>query len=333
MCNTILIVDDSKHIQKQIEVFLKSGGYSNLLFADTAQKAFELLGMEPAGNASNSVDLILMDIKLPEMDGVEACRRIKSVEQLKDIPIIMVTAEDANEVLQLAFDARAIDYIKKPINKVELIVRVGSVLKIKQEIDEQIKREKELLKLTELLEETNQKLQQANEMLRQISRTDVLTGIANRRHFEDLSRNEWKRACRLSRPVSVVLMDIDFFKNYNDTYGHQRGDDCLKQVAVALSRALKRPSDMIARYGGEEFVAFLMDTDKNGAIMVAETMQSYVNSLNIPHKSSPVSDRVTVSFGIATVVPEVHSSPEALIANADMALYKAKQEGRNRIRL
>jgi len=179
----------------------------------------------------------------------------------------------------------------------------------------------------------NQKLHQANEMLYQISRTDELTGIANRRHFDELFETEWRRAARLSKPVSVILIDIDFFKNYNDTYGHQMGDECLKRVANALKIAIKRPCDILARYGGEEFIVLLSDTDGNGAAKVAETMQSNVAALSIAHKNSHVGNTVTVSFGISSMVPEINGSPELLIAKADSALYQAKHEGRNRIKL
>lgn len=257
MCSTILVVDDSVHVQKQIEVFLKTAGYSKLLFAESASEVFKHLNVESPEKEPNKVDLILMDINMPGLSGVEVCRQIKAIGHLRDIPIVMVTAEDTDAGLQLAFEAGAVDYIKKPVSEVELVVRVGSVLKLKHEMDERISREKELLNITSLLEESNQKLQQVNVILNRLSRIDGLTGIANRRHFDDLFCQEWKRAGRLSKPISLLLVDIDFFKNFNDTYGHQLGDECLKQVAGALSRALKRPCDVIARYGGEEFVASL----------------------------------------------------------------------------
>ena len=179
----------------------------------------------------------------------------------------------------------------------------------------------------------NQKLHQANQMLYQISRTDGLTRIANRRHFDELFETEWRRAARLSKPVSVILIDIDFFKNYNDTYGHQMGDECLKWVAHALKRAIKRPCDVLARFGGEEFIVLLSDTDGNGAVKVAKSIQSNVAALSIAHKNSHVGNTVTVSFGISSMVPEINGSPELLIAKADSALYQAKHEGRNRIKL
>lgn len=333
MCSTILVVDDSVHVHKQIEVFLKTAGYSNLLFAESASEVFKHLNVESPEKEPNKVDLILMDINMPGLSGVEVCRQIKTIERFRDIPIVMVTAEDTDAGLQPAFEAGAVDYIKKPVSEVELVVRVGSVLKLKHEMDERKNREQELLNITGLLEESNQKLQQVNVILNRLSRIDGLTGIANRRHFDDLFCQEWKRAGRLSKPISLLLVDIDFFKNFNDTYGHQLGDECLKQVAGALSRALKRPCDVIARYGGEEFVAFLPETDEKGAIMVAETMQVNMADANIPHRNSPVSDKVTVSIGVSTAVPAANLLPGTLIADADKALYQAKQEGRNRIKI
>ncbi len=333
MCSTILVVDDSVHVQKQIEVFLKTAGYSKLLFAESAPEVFKHLNVESPEKEPNKVDLILMDINIPGLSGVEVCRQIKAIGHLRDIPIVMVTAEDTDAGLQLAFEAGAVDYIKKPVSEVELVVRVGSVLKLKHEMDERKSREKDLLNITSLLEESSQKLQQVNVILNRLSRIDGLTGIANRRHFDGLFCQEWKRAGRLSKPISLLLVDIDFFKNFNDTYGHQLGDECLKQVAGALSGALKRPCDVIARYGGEEFVAFLPETDEKGAIMVAETMQVNMANVNIPHRNSPVSDKVTVSIGVSTAIPVTNLLPGTLIADSDKALYQAKQEGRNRIKI
>ena len=327
---SILIVDDSRHIRIQLRHFLSMGGYSDLLFAENAHEAFKLLGITNQEGLAGEIDLILMDISMPEVEGIEACRKIKTAEHTTDIPVIMVTGNTSAEALDSAFQAGAVDYITKPVNKVELLARVSSVLRLKNEMDCRKAREKELLEMTMLLEETNKKLEQANEMLRRLSVTDGLTGISNRRYFEEFLTREWERACRYTRPLSALMLDIDFFKAYNDTYGHQRGDECLKQVARSLSDAVKRPSDIVARYGGEEFVVLLPETDLDGAVKIAEFIKEKVSDLNIPHAGSKVSQQVTLSIGIASMVPTLISKPEDLIAYADKALYQAKEGGRDR---
>lgn len=328
---SILIVDDSIQIHNQLGFYLKSNGYQDLLFAGSAHEAYKHLGLDAPSVPPGTIDLILMDIRMPDIDGIEACRRIKAEECLQDIPVIMVTAENTPEGLQSAFDAGAVDYITKPLNKVELLVRISSVLKLKHESDRRITRENELLELTKLLEETNEKLQQANDMLQHLSSTDGLTDIANRRRFEEFFINEWKRVTRLSKPISIIILDVDFFKKYNDTYGHQKGDECLRKIAKALHSSLKRPCDLVARYGGEEFVALLSDTDSNGAKKVAELMQKNIAALKIEYENPEVHDTVTVSLGISTIVPKTNSIPEKLINAADKALYLAKDNGRNQI--
>jgi len=186
---------------------------------------------------------------------------------------------------------------------------------------------------TKLLAETNSKLQQANEVLHSISMRDGLTGISNRRHFDETIEREWKRAMRQLRPVSLLLMDIDYFKAYNDKYGHPCGDDCLKKVAEAISENLKRPGDMTARYGGEEFAVLLPDTDGSSAAMVAESILSAIRNLGIIHEGSKVCNHVTISIGIASLIPEKGSIPALLIDSSDRALYQAKHEGRNRFKV
>ncbi len=181
----------------------------------------------------------------------------------------------------------------------------------------------------ELVERTEE-LEVANDKLEKLATLDGLTNISNRRRFEDFLEQEWHRAQRQKAQLSLLLMDVDFFKLYNDTYGHQGGDDCLKQVAAVLSDTVKRTTDLAARYGGEEFVVILTDTDKEGASVVAETIRSRVEALKIPHRGSKVNEFVTVSVGVATVVPKPSEHKEHLILNADNSLYRAKENGRNR---
>ncbi|MEK3911043.1 PAS domain S-box protein [Paenibacillus sp. FSL H7-0331] len=175
------------------------------------------------------------------------------------------------------------------------------------------------------------KMQEVNELLMRLSMTDGLTGIANRRCFDETLEREWGVAARYGQPISLLLCDIDFFKSYNDTYGHQGGDACLQQVAHTIKRALKRPNDFAARYGGEEFSVILTNTDKFGAHKVAERIKQWVEELQIPHLTSKVSDLVTISIGTATLIPSAQLSSSMLIEYTDKSLYMAKQGGRNRV--
>ncbi|MBD2260759.1 sensor domain-containing diguanylate cyclase [Pseudanabaena sp. FACHB-2040] len=179
--------------------------------------------------------------------------------------------------------------------------------------------------------ELYQRLQQANQELEQISTTDSLTQLANRRRFDEYLRREWQRLAREQAPIALILCDVDYFKLYNDTYGHSAGDACLTQIAQAISQAIKRPSDLAARYGGEEFAVVLPNTHQSGALKIAQAIRRRLARLQIPHAASPVQAQITLSFGIAVAaMPPVATAPQILIEAADQALYQAKAEGRNR---
>ncbi|MBA4423570.1 MAG: hypothetical protein C0390_10830 [Syntrophus sp. (in: bacteria)] len=172
---------------------------------------------------------------------------------------------------------------------------------------------------------------QLEEILNRLSRHDGLTGIANRRHFDEYFQQEWKRALREETSLSLIMCDIDFFKNYNDTYGHQAGDDCLRAVAGVLQKGLRRPGDLLARYGGEEFIVVLPGTLREGVLAVAESLRRAVEALAIPHNKSAAAPVVTICLGVSITLPGPGDSPADLLAAADSALYKAKEEGRNRV--
>lgn len=178
--------------------------------------------------------------------------------------------------------------------------------------------------------ETKQ-LSDSNIKLQRLSTYDALTGIPNRRYFDEFITREWSRAARDTTWLALIMVDIDFFKNYNDTYGHQAGDDCLQQVAATLQDALKRPADLVARYGGEEFAVVLPGTDLKGAINVAEGLRERIETSKVPHSASQISEYVTVSLGVAATIPALESSSHSLINQADKSLYQAKREGRNRV--
>jgi PleD family two-component response regulator len=217
----ILIVDDAPEIRRLVRAFLEKGGFSRISEAASAEEAFTFLGIEgERPDAAEPVDLILMDLYLPGVSGIEACRRIKAAESLRDVQIVMATVMSDMTCLQDSFEAGAIDYLTKPISRIELLARLRSIKALKEEMDRWRVRESELLKVKGELEAANQEL-------RRLSSIDALTGIPNRRRFDEVLGREWARAVRTRRPLSIALTDIDHFKAYNDAYGHQSGDTSL----------------------------------------------------------------------------------------------------------
>ena len=325
---SILIVDDSEDIRLLFKSILKPAGYDDLLFAGSANEAYEVLcldkGAQP-GNKNKDVDLILMDVVMPDIDGIEACGRIKENETLCDIPIVMVTALDEIRLLDVALDKGALDYIAKPFNKVELLARIRSALRLKREVDRRKEREKKLV-------ETTKELKEANEHLKRLSSLDGLTGVANRRSFDERIELEWARAIRNAKPLALIMIDIDYFKPYNDRYGHQAGDDCLKKVASLITSSIHRTLDLAVRYGGEEFAVLLPDTDMEGAIGIAEIIRAAVEGMQIEHSGSQNNNFVTISLGVASKIPGRMEKSDLFIEAADKAMYIAKKEGRNRVK-
>lgn len=321
----ILVVDDSALMRSMLVKMLKNVGYADVLTAASGAQAFELLGVSDDSNPA-AIELILMDLLLPDTDGIAAIRTLATHARLSTLPVIMVTAMQDSETLRGAFEVGATDYITKPINEVELLARVGAALRLKHEIDRRAAREQELIEVT-------QQLAAANDRLQQISLTDGLTGLANRRHFDQVLQQEWGRAVRNRTPLSLILADVDHFKRFNDTYGHQEGDSCLTMVAEALGECANRSSDLAARYGGEEFALILPDTDSEGARAVGERLLANVTARAIPHGASSVGPIVSISAGVASLIPGDELAASALIAAADQALYQAKETGRGRIML
>jgi two-component system cell cycle response regulator len=465
-CSKILVVDDLPSNLKVLRGLLKKSGYQ-LIFASSGRQCLDSI-------QKNRPDLILLDLMMPEMDGIEVCRRLKESPLTAEIPVIFLTASNEIDHLMQAFDLGAVDYITKPFRSSELLARIKTHLKLaylQQKTQQQAEREKivrdiveaihshldieQLLSRTvskihafleldrvaiyrytdsrgseivavgedaprtfifpllpieeshsflahpdnltpsnldntsplnrwqvhqevrlplfdergfygslivttrqpdrltsdrqealaeiarqlaiaiaqahtiDYLRHTNQKLEQLTEQLEQLANRDGLTQIANRRQLETRLAHEWRRLLREQQPLSVIMLDIDYFKLYNDTYGHPQGDDCLKAIATALDEVIKRPADFIARYGGEEFTIVLPNTDTSGAIIIAQQAQDAVAQLHILHSASPVSDRVTLSQGIASRIPSIDRPWQTLLELADQALYKAKASGRN----
>jgi diguanylate cyclase (GGDEF)-like protein len=320
----ILIVDDAETMRTSGRALLERVGYRDVWAAASAAEAFEVLGIGKPAQTGPAVDAILMDILMPGISGIEACRAIKSEDRLRDIPIIMVTGQTEDGDLEAAFAAGAADYITKPIKPTELLARLRSALTLKHELDQRRQRQFELLEMTRRLQEMNRELER-------LSTQDPLTGLANRRVLNEALAREWARALRDSTPLACIMMDIDHFKDYNDHYGHPQGDECLRRVAQALRNQIKRPADTLARYGGEEFAALLPRTDAKGAAAVAEAFHASVATLRLEHDGLPLKEHVSLSLGVTAYVPERSRNAEDLLTAADHALYEAKHQGRDRI--
>lgn len=321
---TVLVIDDSADSRNLIQAQLRSASIARVMTAGSAKEVFALLRLDDPSVPAEPVDLILLDVVMPDIDGIEACRQIKNDDRYRDVPVIMVTANSEMDCLKQAFNAGASDYITKPLKKVELLARCRSALRLKEETDRRKDRENDLLLALKQLEE-------ANDALRRLSSQDGLTGIANRRNFDNTLEREWQRALRENTPLSLVLFDIDFFKRYNDNYGHQLGDECLKTIARTAATVVKRAADALARYGGEEFAVILPNTDNKGAFVVADSIRQAVEAKAVPHIGSSISPYVTVSVGVATLLPDQRCRQTDLIEMADKSLYQAKQIGRNRV--
>lgn len=289
----ILIIDDS-----EINTMLLVGLLEDEHHTITANNGPDGIALA----LSESPDLILLDVTMPGMDGYMVCEELKTNAQTKDVPVVFVTAMDELEDEARGLELGAIDYITKPFFPQIVKVRVRNHIELKL----------------------------ARDKLMKLSMIDGLTSIPNRRQFDRNVHREWQRGIRRQETMSIMLMDIDYFKQYNDRYGHLKGDDCLKQVASMLSGQMQRTTDMVARYGGEEFVCVLPETDEDGAKVVAEMILQQMPKMDIEHLDSKVASCVTISIGIATRMPSHDYNIVDFIADADKALYQAKQQGRNR---
>lgn len=432
----ILIVDDMESNLRLLSSILNQHGYS-VRAVTNGSIALKRVSTNPP-------DLILLDITMPILDGYEVCQALKSDPKTREIPVIFLSGLDEVFDKVKAFQVGGADYLTKPFQFEELIVRIENQLTIQRQralLQEEIRKHeqteellasifnssldgvaafqsvrnergnivdftwlranplaamtlsintdvigkrlleqlpgeqfKKLFDLFVQVVETGavvQKeyhyqhdwneawfqivavklgdgvaltfrdiseykamqlaLQEANRDLHRQANIDSLTKVANRRRFNKYFSQEWRRCARERKPLALILCDVDYFKRYNDYYGHQKGDECLVKVARAIDRALKRPGDLVARYGGEEFAVILPNTNSEGAIQVAEAIRWEMQRLQIPHARSEISDYITVSLGVSTKIPSPYLLPEILIDGADRALYEAKDRGRNRI--
>ena len=274
--------------------------------------------------------LVLLDVQMPGMDGYEVAELMRGNKQTRHIPIIFVTAKHKEQAsIFKGYDSGAVDYLFKPLEPVILKGKIDVFLELYRHKKELEDKTLELDKRLADLEELKGLLERTNAQLTQLSKLDGLTGLLNRRTFDEILHEEWQRGIRYRKPLSILLIDIDHFKAYNDTYGHTLGDDALKDVARKLATSAKRHVDKVARYGGEEFVVILPETDQQGAELMAERICRGVYHLNIEHVGSSEEKRLTVSVGASTTIPNPDIDPLQAIEVADMKLYEAKAAGRN----
>ncbi len=291
----ILVVDDDPANIEVIAGIFEDGDYE-VQFATDGERALELA-------VSSGPDVVLLDVMMPGMDGFEVCRRLQSQRATSGIAVIFITGMGDLEAEAQGLELGAVDYVTKPINPPV----------VRRRVDNQIE------------------LKRARDRLAQLAITDGLTQIANRRHFDDTLAREYARLARNQQMLSLVLVDLDHFKEFNDSYGHISGDDCLRAVARVIDSAASRPADLAARYGGEEFACILPDTDREGAVAIAERIREGVSALGIVHDSSPSGGYVTASAGVGTVRCQPDRSPLNVVAIADEQLYAAKAAGRDRV--
>ena len=290
----ILLVDDAPANIQMLNETLKDGYH--LCFSTNGPDALRIA-------AESLPDLILLDILMPDMDGYEVCRKLKADPILRDVPIIFITSMNQQEDEAIGLELGAVDYITKPFNPTIVRLRIRNQIELKRQRD----------------------------LLARLSNIDGLTGIPNRRALNEALEREWRRGNRSQQPLSLLMLDIDHFKPYNDTCGHLAGDDCLRAVAQSLKSPVGRAGDFIGRYGGEEFLAILPETDDAGAMLVAKEILEGIAQLNIPHPASPLGSKITASVGVASAVASRETPYTLLLQEADDALYQAKQTGRNRV--
>ncbi|MFO8086105.1 MAG: diguanylate cyclase [Desulfobacterales bacterium] len=290
----ILIVDDDKINQRLLNGLL-SQDYT-IEHAEGGRKALKMIEANPP-------DLILLDIMMPEMDGFQVIRILKNNEMTQDIPVIFITALNSVQNEEEGLKLGAVDYIKKPFIPSIVKARIRNILTMVRH----------------------------RKLLETLAHIDGLTEIPNRRYFDLALQREWHRALRYNDFLSVAIADVDYFKQFNDNYGHASGDKVLISLSKEIRRNLKRPYDLVSRYGGEEFGIILPKTSADKAFQLCETIRSAVQQLEIVHQFSSVSEYITISIGGATLIPSLNADPSTIVEKADNRLYEAKNSGRNRV--
>ena len=306
----VLVVEDSTSTRKLVAASVRAAGHAVF-------EARDGLEAVDAFKNSESIDLIVMDAEMPNMNGFEATKTIREYTQSDWVPIVFLSAHNRDDYIQRALDTGADVYLKKPISVAQVLGQINALERI--------------IEMKSKLDMVNRELQDANQALKQMARLDGLTQIPNRRTFDERIEIEVARSSNATTPLSLMMCDIDCFKQFNDSFGHLAGDTTLKRVAKAIESSLDHDTDLVARYGGEEFVVVLPDTPIHSAFKVANRMIKAIANLGIRHDPAlaPV-DRVSISIGVACAAGQTPMTPNELIEKADKALYQAKETGRNR---
>lgn len=325
----ILIVDDTPNNLRLLSTLLQNHGY----------EARSVLSGEMALRAARSAapDLILLDISMPVIDGYEVCRQLKADIGTREVPVIFISAFNEAMDKVRAFEVGGVDYITKPFQWAEVLVRVENQLKIRSLQTQLLAQNSQLQQEIQERLKVEYALQAANQKLQNLANSDGLTGAANRRRFDEYLQMQWEKLQTQCAPLSLILCDVDYFKFYNDAYGHLAGDSCLQAIVRGIEDAIAQPEEdiiskiLLARYGGEEFAIVIPNADRELAQKVARDVHAAVQQLKIAHSHSSIGEWVTVSLGVATTIPTQFLGPKDLIARADDALYIAKAQGRDRV--
>ena len=313
----VLLVDDQAMIGEAVRRGLANEENIDFHFcADPHQAIAQAIQIKPT--------VILQDLVMPGLDGLTLVREYRNNPATRDIPIIVLSTKEDPLIKSAAFAAGANDYLVKLPDNIELVARIRyhsrSYMTLLQR-DEAYR----------ALRVSQQQLLDTNLVLQRLMNSDGLTGLSNRRHFDEYLELEWRRAIREQTQLSLMMIDVDYFKAYNDNFGHLEGDEALRQVAKAIRASCSRPSDLPARYGGEEFALVLPNTSPGGARLLAEKLRQTVAGMNIPHIAPNEGASLTVSIGLSTVVPQIGSHSRQVIQSADQGLYAAKHNGRNQV--
>lgn len=313
----VLLVDDQAMIGEAVRRGLANEDNIDFHFcADPRQAVAQAVLIRPT--------VILQDLVMPGLDGLSLVRAYRNTPEIRDVPIIVLSTKEEPMIKSAAFAAGANDYLVKLPDNIELVARIRyhsrSYMTLLQR-DEAYR----------ALRVSQQQLLDTNLVLQRLMNSDGLTGLSNRRHFDEYLELEWRRAIRDQLQISLLMIDVDYFKSYNDSYGHLEGDEALRKVAGAIRDVCGRPSDLPARYGGEEFALVLPNTTPGGARLLAEKLRQTVAALAIRHNAPEADSRLTVSIGLATITPQAGTTSRQLILDADKGLYVAKNNGRNQV--